>query len=208
MIEHDRFDGESSLWYMASHVPAIIKKRRPVTLVAPGCYRIGPDWFSTFWIAANDLPLVDELVPFLVARTGQSLDAFVRWVKTRRPLPWLLRVLESLPMSAATYEDLSNFTIVKTDDPEVRARRHMILNRFLEVLPEAREQLIQEGREEGREEGRVEEARKSLRGVLDARGLVLAADDQARIDVCDDTNTLERWLKQAVVASSVAEVLR
>ena len=143
---------------------------------------------------------MDELVPFLVARTGQSLDAFVRWVKTRRPLPWLLRVLESLPMSAATYEDLSNFTIVKTDDPEVRARRHMILNRFLEVLPEAREQLI--------EEGRVEEARKSLRGVLDARGLVLAADDQARIDVCDDTNTLECWLKQAVVASSVAEALR
>jgi hypothetical protein len=103
-------------------------------------------------------------------------------------------------MSAATYEDLSNFTIVKTDDPEVRARRRMILRRFLEVLPEAREELI--------EEGRVEEARKSLRGVLDARGLVLAADDQARIDVCDDTNTLERWLKQAVVASSVAEALR
>jgi len=81
----DRFDGESSLWYVASHVPAIIKKRRPVTLVAPGCYRIGPDWFSTFWITANDLPLVDGLVPFLVARTAQSLDAFVRWVKTRRP---------------------------------------------------------------------------------------------------------------------------
>src|SRR5437868_3710103 len=84
----------------------------------------------------------DELVPFLVARTGQALDAFVRWVKTRRPLPWLFRVLESLPMSAATYEDLSNFTLVKTDDPEVRARRHMILSRFLEVLPEAREKLV------------------------------------------------------------------
>jgi hypothetical protein len=82
-------------------------------------------------------------------------------------------VLESLPMSAAIYEGLSNFTIVKTDDPEVRARRHMILNRFLELLPEAREKLI----EKGREEGRVEEAHKSLRGVLDARGLVLAADD-------------------------------
>jgi len=75
--------------------------------------------------------------------------------------PWSLveqadEVLESLPMSAATYDDLSNFTIMKTDDPEVRARRHMILSRFLEVLPEAREKLI--------EEGRVEEARKSLRG--------------------------------------------
>src|SRR5262249_60015706 len=107
-------------------------------------------------------------------------------------------------MSAATYEDLSNFTIVKTDDPEVRARRHLILHRFLEVLPEAREKLI----EEGREEGRVEEARKSLRGVLSTRGFVLAADDQARIDACGVTETLERWLKQSVVASSVAEALR
>jgi hypothetical protein len=196
----DRFDGESSLWYVASHVPAVIKQRRPVTPVAPGCYRIGPDWLSTCWIAANELPLADDLVPFLVARTGQSLDAFVRWVKTRRPLPWLLRVLESLPMSAATYEDLSNFTIVKTDDPEVRARRHMILTRFLEVLPEAREKLI--------EEGRLEEARRSLRRVLGARGFSLAADDQARIDTCEVTDTLERWLDQAVVASSVADALR
>jgi hypothetical protein len=200
----DHFDGESSLWYVASHVPAVIKKRRPVTLVAPGCYRIGPDWLSTCWIAANELPLADDLVPFLVARTGQSLDAFVHWVRARRPLPWLLRVLESLPMSAATYEDLSNFTIVKTDDPEVRARRHMILTRFLEVLPEAREKLIQEGRQEGR----LEEARKSLRRVLGARGFSLAADDQARIDTCEVTDILERWLDQAVVASSVADALR
>ena len=121
-------------------------------------------------------------------------------VKTRRTLPWLLRVLESLPMSAATYEDLSNFTLVKTDDPEVRARRHMILRRLLEVLPEAHEKLI--------EEGRVEEARKSLREVLGARGFALTADDQARIDACDVTDTLERWLKQAVVAASVAEALQ
>jgi hypothetical protein len=103
-------------------------------------------------------------------------------------------------MSAATYEDLSNFTLVKTDDPGVRARRHMILSRFLEVLPEAREELI--------EEGRVQEARRSLRGVLDARGFALTADDQARIDACDGTDALERWLKQAVVASTVAEALR
>jgi hypothetical protein len=107
-------------------------------------------------------------------------------------------------MSAATYEDLSNFTLVKTDDPGVRARRHMILSRFLEVLPEAREELI----EEGRVEGRVEEARRSLRGVLDARRFALTADDQARIDACNGTDTLERWLKQAVVASTVAEALR
>jgi hypothetical protein len=28
----------------------------------------------------EDLPLVDELVPFLLARSGQALDDFDRWV--------------------------------------------------------------------------------------------------------------------------------
>ena len=95
------FEGETTLWYLASHVSATIKERRPVACVGPGCYRIGPDWMSTLWIAANELPLADELVPFLIARTGQPLDAFVRWVKTRRSIPWLVRMLQWLPMSAA-----------------------------------------------------------------------------------------------------------
>jgi hypothetical protein len=38
---------------------------------APVGYRIGPAWASTLWIAANELPLVDERVPFLIARTGR-----------------------------------------------------------------------------------------------------------------------------------------
>jgi hypothetical protein len=77
------FDGEVPLWFVASHVPAIIHDRRPLTPITPGCYRFGPECLSTFWIAANELPLADELVPFLIARTGRPLDAFVGWVKTR-----------------------------------------------------------------------------------------------------------------------------
>ena len=60
--------------------------------VAPGCYRVGPSPFPFLWIAANELPLLDELVPFLIARSGRALDAFVHWVKTRRPLDWIIHV--------------------------------------------------------------------------------------------------------------------
>ena len=48
----------------------------------------------------------------------------------------------------------------------------------------------------------------SLRGVLRARGLALGAEDEARIDECEDLSKLERWVEQAVTATSVAEALR
>jgi hypothetical protein len=198
------FEGEIPLWYVGSHVSAVIRQRRPVTEIAPGCYRIGPEWLATTRIAANELPLADELVPFLIARTGRPLDEFVRWVKTRRPVTWLMRVLELLPMSTATYDELHEFAFLKTDDPGVRARQNMILEWVLEALPEKREEFI----EKGVEMGALQEARDALRSVLDARGLALGASEAARIDACDVHDTLKRWLRQAIVAASAAEALR
>ena len=87
------WDGEEALWIVAPHVPAILQERRTLELVAAGVYRVGPSPFEFLWIAANELPLADELIPFLIARSGRALDAFVGWVKTRRPIEWLLRVL-------------------------------------------------------------------------------------------------------------------
>jgi hypothetical protein len=194
------WDGEEALWMVAPHVPAILSERRALELVAPGCYRVGPSPFSFFWIAANELPLVDELIPFLIARTGRSLDAFVRWVKTRRSIEWLLRVLEFLPMSTAAHEDLRSYVFPKTDDPEIRARQRMIAEWAVESSPEMREKLVGEGR--------LEEARSSLRHVLTLRRLAPSAEDGARIDACADLDTLRRWLDQSVVAANAADALR
>jgi hypothetical protein len=108
-----------------------------VAVLAPGCYQVGPAWLSSLWIAANELPLV----PFLIARSGRPLDAFVRWVKTRRSTEWLLRVLEYLPMSTAAQKDLRDYAFPKTDDPVVRARQRMIAEWALESSPEAREEI-------------------------------------------------------------------
>jgi len=121
--------------------------------VATGVYRVTPSPFRFLWIAANELPLADELIPFLIARSGRPLDAFVGWVKTRRPIEWLLRVLAYLPMSTAAHEDLRSYVFPKTDDPVVRARQRMIAEWAVESSPEMRDKLVGEGRIEGRTEG-------------------------------------------------------
>jgi hypothetical protein len=197
------WDGEEALWMVAPHVPAILSERRTLDLVAPGVYRVGPSPFTFLWIAANELPLAAELIPFLIARSGRPLDAFVHWVKTRRPIEWLLRVLEYLPMSTAAHEDLQSYVFPKTDDPVIRARQRMIAEWAIEASPETRERLVSEGRVEGL----LQEARSSLRHVLALRRLVLSAEDEARIDACADLDTLHRWHDQAVVATSAADVV-
>src|SRR5690606_4095345 len=74
------------LWLVASHLPAWLDELRRPARFAPGCYWVEPQWHRFVWIAANELPLLDELVPFLMARSGQALDEFGRWVATRRPV--------------------------------------------------------------------------------------------------------------------------
>ncbi len=195
----DRFDGELPLWFIASHAPPVLQVRRSLEPIAPGCYRVGPSWLATTWIVANELPLADELVPFLIARTGRALDEFLRWVAPRRSIEWLLDVLQLLPMSTVTYDYLRYLT-QEPDDPEMARRRRGIFETFLEKMPEERQKV--------EAVGELRQARKAVRDVLDARGLALGADDEARIDGCTDPSTLDRWLKQAVVAASAAEALR
>jgi len=175
--------------------------RRPVRF-APGCYWIEPQWHRFLWIAANELPLLDELLPFLMARSGQALDELARWAAPRRPLEWTLSMLEYLPMSMPTREELL-WRFGKVDDPEIEARRQHILEALLDASPQTRQQLV----EEGKEEGRLDEARAALRQVLAVRQLTPSKDEDARIEACTDAATLERWHAQAIIAASVSDAL-
>jgi predicted transposase/invertase (TIGR01784 family) len=65
-----------------------------------------------------------------------------------------------------------------------------------------------EGLTQGRAEGQIETARSALRRVLSRRGLALGPEQEARIATCTELERLERWLDEAVVATSAAEVLR
>jgi predicted transposase/invertase (TIGR01784 family) len=76
------------------------------------------------------------------------------------------------------------------------------------ALSLARKEGKQEGREEGRKEGINEGLRAALRALLQQRGILLAPQDAERLEGCMDTATLQRWLTQALTATSAAEVLK
>jgi hypothetical protein len=107
-------------------------------------------------------------------------------------------------MSTAAHQDLQRYVFLKTDDPEIRARQRMIIEWGLDASPEIREELT----EAARVEGHLEEARAALRSVLRARGLTLAAEDEARVEACDVLDTLRRWLNQAAIAASTIDALQ
>jgi predicted transposase YdaD len=64
------------------------------------------------------------------------------------------------------------------------------------------------GRDEGLKAGALREARKGLRRVLVWKQLTLTAEQEALIDGCEDLATLERWLDQALPATTVTDALR
>jgi len=199
--------GQEPLWLIAPHLPQWLDEVYPPTHDAPGCYWIEQPSQRFLWIAANELPLLDELVPFLLARSGQALDEFCQWVAPRRPLDWVLTMVEYLPMSMPTREELL-WRFGKAEDPEIEARRQRILDVLLEASPQKKLLLRQEAQREGRLEGQLTATRASLRLVLANRQLTPSQDDDAHIDACTDLATLERWLGRAITAASVSDVLR
>ncbi|KYF51572.1 hypothetical protein BE08_33240 [Sorangium cellulosum] len=192
---------------------------RELRRVAEGCYGVAPSPFQFLWIAANELPLRDELVPFLVARSGRPLDDFARWVATRRRADWVLSMVQYTTMSTKVREEILR-CFERSEDPEIQARQREILQSLLRVFPDVQQQGIEKGVEKGLEQGieqgvekgmeigRLAEARAVLRRLLVRRQLALGADELARIEACDDLATLERWLEQSLSADTAADALR
>ena len=194
------WDGEVPLWIVAPRVPATLREKRAVTRVAPGCYRVEPASFPFLWIAANELPLADELMPFLVARSGKPLLEMLHWAGARRPRALVQRMLRFLSMTLVAQRERSpgllEEDMVFRDEQE---RAEWMAQEWLEAFPALEGVLIKKYA--------VEEARRTLHIVLDSRHLAPTAEEQARIDECTELATLERWVKQAVSAASVAEAL-
>ncbi|XXT21433.1 hypothetical protein WME94_07705 [Sorangium sp. So ce429] len=218
-----RWLGEQPLWLVAPHLPGWLGRVRRLRRVAAGCYGVAPSPFSFLWIAANELPLRDELVPFLVARSGRPLDEFARWVATRRRKEWVISMVQYTTMSTKVSEEILR-DFARSDDPEVCRRQRHILKVLLEEFPDVQQQLLEQGiekgleqgiekgleqgREKGIEAGRLVEARALLRRLLTRRQLAPGADELARIEACGDLVTLERWLDQSLTAETAADALR
>lgn len=198
------WDGEQALWLVAPRVPKVLKRKRVLDQIAPGCYRVGPASFPFLWIAANELPLSDELIPFLIARSGSSLDEFCRWVAPRKPPAWMARMIEVLLMSVPVYDELTDQITAQDYDQIMRGRREHLAR----LREDVKRRVDEELREESLLVGRIVEARAGLRRVIAHRQLVASAEDDARIGACRDLATLHRWLDQALDAPNAAEALR
>jgi hypothetical protein len=197
-LEEDAsWQGEEPLWFVTPHLPQWLKEMHRSVCFAPGCYEIDPQRHSFLWIAANELPLLDELVPFLIARSGQALDDFCRWVAPR-PLPEHL----PKPWPMPTREELIR-KFGKVEDPDIEVRRQRILDVLLETSPQKKQQLI----DQGLSEGRLTATRASLLRVFAGRQFAPSKDDDARIEACTDLATLEHWLDRAIIAASASDVL-
>jgi hypothetical protein len=76
--------GHEPLWLIAPHLPPWLGEVYAPERYAPGCYWAEPPWQRFLRIAANELPLVGELIPFLLARSGQALSLATRRDTSRR----------------------------------------------------------------------------------------------------------------------------
>jgi hypothetical protein len=152
--DEPRWRGQQPLWLVAPTLSEGLPALRTVRRRAPGCYAIGPSSFDFLWIAANNLPLREELIPFLVARSGSALVEFARWVVKRRPASWILRMLEIVSMPLSVQEEFERYLApVPRDDPEIRERSRNLTRMMLKHHPEVSEELIEKGIEKGVEEG-------------------------------------------------------
>ncbi len=136
-------------WVVAPHVPQFLRaweREGKFTLeaVGEGCFSVRPSRFPILWIAANELPLHEALVPFLLARSGKKLAEFMLWVTHVRPPEWLASVVRSLPEVAAMMPDF------KPDlSPEDQRRIVEGLRLSLDAYPEAGIDFIEKGVEKG-----------------------------------------------------------
>jgi hypothetical protein len=190
-------------WLVVPHRPRWIEADvgrgiLTVTLAGAGCYRLGPRDHDVLWIAANELPLRVDLLPFLVARSGNALVEFVRWAANVRGPDWILSVLQDLPMASELYEDLH----VPTDPEEQRRIHTEVLRRWLRAAPEAADEVLERGRQEGlqplrhlfeRRLGRRMDAAEQA--VLQQRLATLGADRLGDVVLDLDANALATWLK-------------
>jgi hypothetical protein len=133
------------LWIVTATLPSWVSTLYPLTSLGPGLWSVGTSP-PLVWVASNDLELRDDLVPFLVSRTGEALAAFARWVVTRRSPHWVLDMLQILPMPPHPLSELLSIIPDPTDDPEIQERRNMIARAWLDVVsPTVKQEVLDQG---------------------------------------------------------------
>lgn len=192
-------------WVVAPYVPLWLRESSRagvLTLerVAPGCWRVGPGIHETLWIAANELPLRGDLVPFLVARSGRALVEFLLWSATVKGPLWTRAVVMELGMSVEVADEVIN---VPTDEAEQYRIKTAFTRKLLQFYPEAANEMIEEGVEKAVEQTLSRQFERRLGRALSAaehaslarriHTLGAAAVSDVVVDLAPDA--LDAWLR-------------
>ena len=229
---------EHTAWLVAPVLPRWVRRDATagffaLEAVGEGCWRLGMGAHETLWIAANELPLRVEMLPFLVARSGRAQAEFLAWAVGVKGPAWTWDVVQQLPMSP---EAADEFYYVPQDPEEQRRIKTRYAKRWVEAYPEAAEDLIavvrqqaeqalaqerqraeqerQRAEQEQRqraEQDRLAALRRSMLAVLavlGARGLSVSDDLRARVEATDDLAVLDAWLLAAATATRADDAIR
>ena len=141
------FDHENGMWVVAPNLPDWIKSYTQVKDAGPGCYRLWLGVFDSYWIASNELPEKEELIPFLVTRRGKPLETFVRWVASRRTPDWVKLLMQELKMNDNFVTEILK-TLPVSKDPQLVRQREIITRDYVEKTPSVKAELVEIGRQE------------------------------------------------------------
>jgi len=121
------------LWIVTGQMKEwLVEKKYIISQVAPACYRLEPASYEVYLIVGNELEeFREDLIPFLIARTGQKLVDFCKWFAGQRP-ELCEKFVEIAPMSETNRAEVEE--ILKEPDAAERARRRKM---YIEATMEA-----------------------------------------------------------------------
>lgn len=148
---------------------------------------------------------VAELFPLVTIMTPADGD---RRALLRRVLGRIVDRVTADEKRKMLVEQAANFATLRLPRPQVRDIVQTVLRRRRLMIDPLRDfPLVRDGYRKGRLEGMRAGQAKSLLTLLSARGIEVSGAVRSKILACTDAATLDRWLKNALHAASVDEVL-
>lgn len=144
---------------VAPHLPAWLSKAYRLQAVGEGCYRFESGMMTVLWVAANELPLHEALLPLLVARNGRKRLELLRWGIQHRAAAWVTRMLERMSMSPEQVRlmeaELKAYNL-KAETAEEKEAARGAARLALRIAPEVGDELREQGKAEGLAAGKAE----------------------------------------------------
>jgi hypothetical protein len=190
-----------ALCLVSPHLPDwLAASPMAITVETPGCHRVHAGLNPIWWITANDLPLEEALLPFLLARSGKHRVELAQWLSQKRDFSTVREMIRVFRMNKVNLQDYLHY---EKEDEEAGDRA---LREFLEAGLEAFPDILQKREEEARREGQAESLRAVLLQLLRLR---FGADEAAWAPrlASLDAPALEALLLRASQVSDEAELL-